>query len=232
MTVVSPDRNFPRGQQRGHEATRSTRGLLHDLGHQLMTLSLLTESVGSDDAIRGESRRRIDLVRQEMLRAMDMITDHLAVDDLCPPALGPDPLDLREVASQAAQLAELSYGATIELLPAQPATARVSPAAAWRVLFNLVDNAARSAGPGGHVQISVRQDVAGTIIDVLDDGPGLGRAPGGVAGLGLSVVRQLVDAADGRLEVADRPDGGTRARVVFGPRRERVVVPAYAGTWR
>jgi signal transduction histidine kinase len=210
-----------------------------------MTLSLLTESVGSDDAIRGESRRRIDLVRQEMFRAMDMITDHLAVDGPCPPALGPDPLDLREVASQAAQLAEVAYGASIELLPGQPATARLSPAAAWRVLSNLVDNAARSAGPRGHVQISVRQDVASssggyggssprasTVIDVLDDGPGLGRAPGGVAGLGLSVVRQLVDAADGRLEVAGRPDGGTRARVVFGPQRERVMVPAYAGTWR
>jgi signal transduction histidine kinase len=230
MTAVSDDRDL--------------RGLLHDLGHQLMTLSLLAESVGSDHAIRGESRRRIELVKQEMFRAMDMITDHLAVEDPYPGAASPDPLDLRDVASEAAQLAELTYGGTVELLPGQRATARVSSAAAWRVLSNLVDNAARSAGPGGHVQISVRLETgttgrfpgsspwASTIIDVLDDGPGVGRAPGGVAGIGLSVVRQLVDAAGGRLEVTDRPDGGTRARVVFGHQRESAMAPVSAGMGR
>lgn len=219
MTAVSRD-----------ETTRGVRGLLHDLGHQLMTLSLLTESVRSDDAIRGESRRRIELVKQEMFRAMEMITDHLALDASCPTDGGPDPLDIREFAAQAAQLAELAQGATVKLVPGQSATVRVSPVVAWRVLSNLVDNAARSAGPGGHVQISVRPEID-TVIDVLDDGPGIGRAPGGMAGIGLSVVRQLVDSAGGRLELSDRPDGGTRARVVFCRRREHVLVPGYAGTW-
>jgi len=230
MSAVSRDRNFTLGQEREHEVTRGTRGLLHDLGHQLMTVSVLAESVGSDDAIRGESRRRIELVRKEMFRALDIIADHLAVDDPGLAAPGSDPLDIRELASEAAQLAGLAYGATVELLPGAPATACVSSAVAWRVLSNLVDNAARSAGVGGHVQIRVWLD-ADTIIDVLDDGPGIGRAPSGLAGLGLSVVRQLVDAAGGRLEVTDRPHGGTRARVVFGRQHERGVIPARAGTW-
>jgi signal transduction histidine kinase len=242
MTAVSWDRNAAPGHQRGHEVVGGIRGLLHDLGHQLMTLSLLAESVRCDDAVPGESRRRIELVRREMFRALDMITDHLALEDPCPAVGGPDPLELRELAGQAAQLAELAYGATVELVPGHAATARVSPAAAWRILANLVDNAARSAGPGGHVQISVRQEIdtsrgyggssprASTVIDVLDDGPGIGQAPGGMAGLGLSVVRQLVDAAGGRLEVSDRRGGGTRARVVFCPRRERALAPTSAGT--
>jgi signal transduction histidine kinase len=220
---------------------RGVRGLLHDLGHELLTLSLLAESVRSDDAIPRESRRRIELVTQETFRAMDMITDHLAVDDPCPEAAGPDPLDIRELADQAAQLAELAHGTTAELLPGQSAIVRISAAAAWRVLFNLVDNAARSAGPGGHVQISLRQetDTSGgcggsstrgsTVIDVLDDGPGIGRAP---SGMGLSVVRQLVDAAGGRLEVSNRREGGTRARVVFRPLQECDVVPQSAGMWQ
>ncbi len=207
------------------------RGLLHDLGHQLMTLSLLAESVRSDEAIPGESRRRIELVKQEMFRAMDMITDHLALEDACSSTDGPDPLDIRELAGQAAQLAELAYGATIELLPGQPVVVRISPAAAWRVLSNLVDNAARSAGSDGHVQISVRHEVD-TVIDVLDDGPGIGQAPSGMAGLGLSVVQQLVDAAGGQLEVSDRPGGGTRARVVFCPQAESAVAPPRGGSWR
>ena len=40
--------------------------------------------------------------------------------------------------------------------------------------------------------------------------------PAGVAGLGLTVVRQLLDSADGRLEVCEAPDGGTCVRVTFG----------------
>jgi signal transduction histidine kinase len=244
MTAVSRDQNValpgesgdrpPEAapiHEQGHEAMRGMRGLLHDLGHQLMTLSLLAESVRSDEAIPGESRRRIELVKQEMFRAMDMITDHLALEDPSPADASPDPLDIRELAGQAAQLAELAYGATVELLPGRRTTVRMSPAAAWRVLSNLVDNAARSAGPHGHVQISVRQEVD-TVIEVLDDGPGIGQAPGGTAGLGLSVVRQLVDAVGGQLEVSDRPGGGARALVIFCPQRECAIVPLRAGSWR
>ncbi len=280
MTTTSRDRNATPGHDRGREVISGTRGVLHDLGHQLMTLSLLAESVRCDDAIPGESRRRIELVRQEAFRAVDMITDHLALVGPSPAAAGSDPADIRELAAQAAQLAELAYGARVELLPGQSAIVPISPAAAWRVLSNLVDNAARSAGPGGHVQISVRQDIdigggyggssprtggggyggssprtggggyggssprtggggyggssprTGTVIDVLDDGPGIGQAPGGMAGLGLSVVRQLVDAGGGRLEVSDRPAGGTRARVVFCPQRGCAMAPGSAGTRR
>ncbi len=220
MTAVSGDRTPTLPQQRALELSRDIRGLLHDLGHQLMTLSLLAESVRADEAIPGKSRRRIELVKQESFRAMDMITDHLAAEGPSPAVADPDLLDVRELAGQAAQLAELAYEAKVELLPGRPAVVRISATAAWRVLFNLVDNAARSAGPAGHVQIGVRQD-RGTVIDVLDDGPGIGQATSGMAGLGLSVVRQLVGAVGGRLEVSDRADGrGTRARVVFCAERD------------
>jgi signal transduction histidine kinase len=244
MTTVSRDRNAALGHDRGHEAIRGTRGLLHDLGHQLMTLSLLAESVRRDDDIPAESRRRIELVKQEVVRALDMITDYLAGEDPRPAATGSDRLDIRDLAGQSAKLAELAYGARVELLPGRPVIVRIRPAVAWRVLSNLVDNAARSAGPGGRVQVSVRQEIdtnggyggspprANTVIEVLDDGQGIGRAPGGMAGMGLSVVRQLVDAAEGRLEVSDRADGGTRARVVFCPQRERAIMPRHAGPWR
>lgn len=227
MTAVSTVTPNRLGHDRGHEVTRGIRGLLHDLGHQLLTLSLLAETVRSDSAMSAESRHRIDLVQQEMFRAMDMIADHLADEDD-----GQDALDVRELAGQAAQLTELAHGAKVTLLPGPRVTVPMSPAAAWRVLSNLVNNAARSAGPGGHVQISIRQDDY-TVIDVLDDGPGFGRAPAGMAGIGLSVVRQLVDAAGGRLEVTNRPAGGTRARLVFVRPQDPATVPAQApaGHW-
>jgi signal transduction histidine kinase len=230
MTAVSRSQDRTYGYQRGHDVVRGVRGLLHDLAHQLMTLSLLAESVRTDDAVRGESRRRMELVHQEMFRAMDMITDHLADQEPATSGDSQQPADLRELAGQAAQLAELAYGATVEVLPGEPVIITSSPTAAWRVLSNLVDNAARSAGPDGHVHISVRTE-AGIVLDVLDDGDGLGQAPAGMAGIGLSVVRQLVERAGGRLEICDRPEGGTRARVLLSEPRARVPAPALAGTW-
>jgi signal transduction histidine kinase len=230
MTSVSRDQMYCLGHQRGDDVFRGVRGLLHDLGHQLMTLSLLAESIRTDAAVSAESAQRMELVRQETFRAMDMITDHMSVADPGPAGADPDPVDIRDLAGQAAQLAELAYGTTVVLCPGRPTFIPISPAALWRVLSNLVDNAARSAGPGGRVEIRIGQEID-TVIDILDDGPGLGRAPGGTAGLGLSVVRQLVDGADGRLEMTDRPEGGTRARVVMCRHRDHAMVPACAGTW-
>ncbi len=230
MTGRSIGQQYTSGHQRTNDVILGTRGLLHDLGHQLMTMSLLAESVRADEAVTGEARRRMELVEQELLRAMDMITDHLSSTDPDLMATGPDPLDIRDLAAQAAQLAQLAYGASVELLPGRPTILRITPADAWRVLSNLVDNAARSAGPDGRVEVSVRQEID-TVIDVLDNGPGFGQAPPGSAGMGLSVVRQLLERTDGRLEFTARPGGGTRARVVFCLRREYAMVPACAGTW-
>jgi signal transduction histidine kinase len=230
MTSVSRDQMYGLGHQRGDGVFRGIRGLLHDLGHQLMTLSLLAESIRADADVSPESAHRMELVRQETFRAIDMITDHMSVTDPDGQDADPDPVDIRDLAGQAAQLAELAYGATVVLLPGRPTFIGISPCTLWRVLSNLVDNAARSAGPGGRVEISVRQETD-TVIDILDDGPGFGRAPGGTEGLGLSVVRQLVETADGRLEVADRPEAGTRVRVVFCRQRDHAMVPACAGTW-
>jgi signal transduction histidine kinase len=207
-----------------------TRGLLHDLTHQLMTLSLLAEAVRADDALTGETRRRIELVQNEMFRAMDMITDHIAAGS-SEAAAESDVTDVRDLAGQIAALAEIVYGARVRLLPGPPVSLGRSPALLWRVLSNVIDNAARAAGPDGVVEVSIRHEID-TVIDVFDNGPGFGSGPAGVDGLGLAVVQQLLDTTDGRLEVADRGVDGTRVRVVFRLERERVVVPlARTGTW-
>jgi signal transduction histidine kinase len=208
-----------------------TRGLLHDLTHQLMTLSLLAEAVRADDALTGETRRRIDLVQNEMFRAMDMITDHIAAAGSEEARAESDVTELRDLAEQIAALAEIVYGARVRLLPGPAVSLGRSPALLWRVLSNVIDNAARAAGPDGVVEISIRHEID-TVIDVFDNGPGFGSGPGGVAGLGLAVVRQLLDSTDGHLEVADRGVDGTRVRVVFSRERVCEMVPAArTGTW-
>ena len=99
------------------------------------------------------------------------------------------------------------------------------PAALGRAIRNLVDNAARHAA--STVTLSCRPESDRAVIKVCDDGPGIpsherdrvfqrfvrldtarARASGG-AGLGLSIVEQIVRVHGGTVAIADTPGGGT-----------------------
>ncbi len=208
----------------------SVQGLRHDLGHQLLTLSLLAESVRDDKTLSADSRRRMELVAHEMLRALDMITDYTPAAAASPAGGNPASVDVRALAGEITQLAELASETSVGLCPGQPAPVLASPTLLWRVLWNLVDNAVRAAGPGGRVQISVQQEID-TVIEITDDGPGFGTGPDGTEGLGLSVTQQLLDLAGGRLEIGTGPGGGTCVRVILGLEPAHSMVPACAGPW-
>jgi two-component system sensor histidine kinase MprB len=94
------------------------------------------------------------------------------------------------------------------------------PPALERAISNLVDNAAKFDPGSGPIEIEV---AAGRLV-VLDRGPGIADAdaarlfdrfyraedaraqPG--SGLGLSIVRDVVERAGGRVEATTRPGGG------------------------
>ncbi|MFY9887587.1 MAG: ATP-binding protein [Streptosporangiaceae bacterium] len=228
MTGMSVDRQHDRGERPAPAgaAGLGTAGLLHDLGHQIMTVSLLAESLQADAALSPESRRRSELVVQETARALGMLADGAAPAPAVAEELQEQAqlIDARLLADQVARLAGMAYPATVALLPGPPAYMQISPMLVWRVLWNLVENAARAAGPAGRVEIAVRR-AAGTIIEVTDDGPGYGNGAQGMAGLGLRVVRQLVAASGGQLEIGSGPGGGTRMRAEFGARCDRIALP-------
>ncbi len=98
-----------------------------------------------------------------------------------------------------------------------------------RALGNLLVNAARYA----EQEVEVRSRVQGDelVIEVVDDGPGVApdqreriflpfvrdpeRSTG--TGLGLTIVRRVLDQAGGRVEVSEAPNGGARF-TTFWPR--------------
>lgn len=98
-----------------------------------------------------------------------------------------------------------------------------------QVWVNLLDNALYAAGPNGQVTISA--DVTGNAIsiDVADNGPGIPPAVlarvfdpffttkevGTGTGLGLSFVRQIVEAHGGTVSVQSTPGEGARFRVTL-----------------
>lgn len=191
------------------------RGPLHYLGHQIMTVSLLADSLQADGALSADAQRRLELVMQEAGRALEMITTNVLAESRAAVGVPARSIDVRELADQVAQLVRLVHQTTVRLLPGPPAYVQVDSMTMWRVLCNLIDNAARAAGPTGQVDICIRQD-DGTIIEVSDDGHGFGKGEHGLAGLGLCAVTQLIAACGGQFELLPRKHGGTIARAAFG----------------
>ncbi len=191
-----------------HDAVRELRGVLHDVGHGLATLSMLVDGL-SDAGLRGVPvPDLLDLVGRETARLLAVVHTGLA------PAATAEVVPVRSVLEPIASVARRTGRAPVRLLPGADVHLRIDPVLLSRVVANLVDNAARAAGPTGRVDILVAGD-RDVVIDVVDDGPGYPDGPSGTSNLGLDVVGRLLATCGGRLEIDQVAPSGTRMRVVL-----------------
>jgi signal transduction histidine kinase len=116
------------------------------------------------------------------------------------------------------------------------------PAALEQVLANLLDNAVKYSDAIKEITVRVKSDRHCAIVEIADRGAGIALADQGRIferfyrassalhrpgfGLGLPIVRDLVQAHGGRVEMAGNPGGGTTFRVSL----PRVNPPAVAAT--
>jgi signal transduction histidine kinase len=126
-----------------------------------------------------------------------------------------------------------SAGLSLESRLAGALTAMVDPVAIERVASNLVSNAVKYTPRGGSIAIELADEPDGLRLSVLDTGPGIdadlasrlfGRfertatevgAKTIGTGIGLSLVKQLVEAHGGTVQALPRATGGTEMRVVL-----------------
>jgi two-component system, OmpR family, sensor kinase len=143
------------------------------------------------------------------------------------------PVDLAALLGEAAaRFRELRPGRALQLrAEGLPGPLDADPALLRRAIDNLLDNAAKYSGEGAPVELSARADGPSIAIEVRDHGMGIdaadlprlftpffrtdrsrARGTGGV-GLGLALVRRIVEAHGGSVEVASVPDRGTTVSV-------------------
>ena len=221
-----------------------SRDFLADVSHELRTPiaalrtfnELLTDGQVPDKATRqefleqsGHQIERLDWLASNLLELSKLDSGLVLLD------LRPD--DLRAVVENAVQQAQPSAdrkGVNLAVqLPEEPLRQRHDPQRMGQVLGNLIGNAIKFTPAGGKVDISLEPKDGGMEFRVTDTGVGIDarelpyvfdrfyrgtqaiepRATG--SGLGLSIVRSIVEMHNGRVAVTSTPGVGTEVSVTL-----------------
>jgi len=148
-------------------------------------------------------------------------------------ALNRDTMDVRALVERAEDLyrevAEERGIAVSLALPPEPVMAVVDAVLLGQVVNNLLDNALKYTPSGGRAALALRREAQEIVLTVSDTGPGIplaereavfrrlyrrdaSRSQRGL-GLGLSLVKAIVEAHAGSVRLDDAPGGGARFEV-------------------
>ncbi len=196
----------------------------HELRTPLTVHRVELEGV-EDPMLRARLRDSVDRLGHVVAQLQDLATLEATADDRF------ETFDARHLAQETIGLHApqiLAAGDTIALdAPPAPVPVRGNPVLAGLALANLITNASRHTPPGTAIEVLVAPD---GVLLVRDDGPGIAasnpqdaterywradhqRSDG--AGLGLSIVRRIMDVHQGQLTVQSRPGEGTCVSLRF-----------------
>lgn len=214
-------------------AEEARRRLLADIAHELGTpLAVLQANVeGMLDGVVETSPDRLASLHAQIQVLTRLVRD---LRDLSLAQQGQLPLDRRamDLVALAREVVELSRplaeekGIALAVDAAGPLPVVADRDRIAQVLQNLLANALRYTERGG-VTVAARGDAAEGVVEVRDSGPGIPeeelpfvferfyrvdrsrtRATGG-AGLGLTIVKTLIEAHGGRIWARSRPGEGS-----------------------
>ena len=206
----------------------------HEFRNPLAAIRSATEMLAEADD-PAERRELLGTVEREVarldrllggVREISRIDAGLETEPLVPVDLG---ALLRQLVPSAAP--PVADGVTVRLdAPPGALPVLAAPERLAQVFANLLANAVSFSPPGATVAVAARRERATVVVDVDDSGPGIppehrervfdrfftNRPPGGDEphdGLGLAIVRALVEGYGGSVAASNRPAGGARLTV-------------------
>ena len=212
-------------------------GVSHELRTPLAQIRLLAELLAMGQPPTEEARREsARIIDQEARRLSHLVQNILSFSRTGrgTATVAPLPVDLADEVQQViGTFRPLAAAEQVEIRAAlQPGVvALVDPFALRQILINLLDNAVRYGGPERTVTVSVALRDDRACIAVADEGPGIPEreqaliwepyyrlerdtaAVRGGSGIGLAVVRDLVQQHGGTVAVRNRERGGAEFQV-------------------
>jgi signal transduction histidine kinase len=190
---------------------------LHDLRQTVAVILASVSAAEEDPSPSPETRRWLRHIADEAQR-ISRLCEHAVRAGGTPHML----TSLDEVAASVVDSTRVTFSTAIAYRTSGP-DVHVDGAAIERALANVINNACRAAGTEGHARVEIEGAPDGSAtITVDDDGPGFGTR-GNRPGLGLEVIRHVLDPLGGSLEISHRgPLGGARVQIQLPPSSPRL----------
>jgi len=208
----------------------------HDLRTPLTTLRGYAEALEAGEIEPEDMERVASVLRRQTDRLSRLIEDLTLLSRLEAGefTLRPEPVELAAhvhglVDGQAARAEGMHIRLDSDVRDVGEVS--VDPDRIDQILGNLIDNAIRYTPEGGAVTVALFRDDDEVVLSVADTGPGIDPEdldhvferlyvsqryrpvrPEG-SGLGLSIVRELVEAMGGSVDVTSSPERGTKVSV-------------------
>lgn len=227
-------RSYLKQQALSLEKNNLISNMTHELKTPVTTIGVALEAI-QDMNLRDDPKKSdqyLTAARKELARLSDSVDMmmHLSRIDQGALELQKENMELSSFAEEVIslmrpQLEKAEVNCTLEF--DGPITANIDPFHFKNVLINLIDNAVKYTGSGHTVTVGIESRDFGPRISVSDDGPGIPtqyhsqlferffRVPDGDRhnvkgdGLGLSYVKEIVEAHGGQIAMNSSPDQGT-----------------------
>ena len=224
--------------------------LAHELRNPLAPISNAVQIMRIEGPNSPNLSWSIDIIAEQIKHMTRIVDDLLDVSRITrgTVALQPEPIAIEKVIELAVQasrplLDDYNHQLNISL-PEAPLVLELDPARMAQVLANLLNNAAKYTPEGGRIDLKVIESDSVVQIKVADSGIGiapellpkvfdlfvqadqsLSRSRGGL-GIGLTVVRSLVEMHQGEVSVhSDGPGTGSEFTIHLPRPVSRVAVP-------
>ena len=201
------------------DTVQQMRETFHDMRQPVAIMMALAAAAFTDPGLPAAVRHRLEQIIEQAEWLSDMIHGCLTAQQQEEPDETGNPggglADIVYVVGTAIDAECLTWPGDITLAaPTGPVWCTVDPVLLRRAVSNVLDNAARAAGPAGTVSVEIRRCDKTVMLAVEDNGPGFGEVPSG-AGLGLSAVARNVIKYGGRIEYSCGVRGGARVSLWF-----------------
>lgn len=199
----------------------------HDLKAPLRGIGSLADWIAKDqrDRLDDEGKEQVDLLRGRVKRMNDMIEGILRYSRIGRTSMERSPLDLREVVEETVDLLAPPSHVRVTLVGEFP-TLRCARVQVGQVLQNLIGNAIKFCDKEkSTVVVSCVQRESDYLFGVADNGPGieerhfdrifqlfqtLGSKRADSTGIGLSIVKKIVESEGGRIWLESAVGKGTK----------------------